>query len=154
MERCSKCGHSELGGVTEDRQVEVAGYVFDVRVDAHACEQCGARYVSLPELERADLLAAAWLAEHGVREREAFRFMRKALGMRAVDLSELLDVAPETVSRWERGALPVEPRACALLGTLVCERVEGHERTLQRLRALREPPEVPAGAVRLPSEAA
>lgn len=32
------------------------------------------------------------------------RFVRKALGLRQRELAEHLDVAPETVSRWETGA--------------------------------------------------
>ncbi|MDX2088302.1 MAG: helix-turn-helix domain-containing protein [Kofleriaceae bacterium] len=62
--------------------------------------------------------------------------MRKALGMRAVDLAQLLDVTAETVSRWETGKIDVETRAFALLGTLVIERLEGRDDAVQRLRAI------------------
>lgn len=154
MERCVSCGSAAWSDVTEEHRVEVADYTFDVPITAHACEQCGARLVPLPTVGEAELRVAAWLAEHGAREREVFRFMRKALGLRAVDLAELLDVAPETVSRWERGALKMEQRAFALLGALVCERVEGREGLLERLRAARQPPEAPLGTVKLPSAAA
>lgn len=36
------------------------------------------------------------------------RFARKAMGMRQADLAARLDVAPETVTRWETGAIPVQ----------------------------------------------
>jgi transcriptional regulator with XRE-family HTH domain len=75
---------------------------------------------------------------------EAFRFMRKVLGIPAIELAELLDVAPETVSRWENGKLPIERRALALLASMVLDRVEGVTTTLERLRSLRDPPAAPA----------
>ncbi len=68
-------------------------------------------YLDWKVLAKLDLAAAQWLADAGARSPETFRFMRKTLGLRAADLAELLDVAPETVSRWERGVLPVEHRA-------------------------------------------
>jgi transcriptional regulator with XRE-family HTH domain len=59
--------------------------------------------------------------------------------MRAADLAELLDVTPETVSRWETGKLDVAHAAWATLADVVIERTEGRTRMLDRLRALREP---------------
>lgn len=57
--------------------------------------------MDLAELGRFELLAAAALARHGVCTSEAFKFIRKSLGMRATDLGAVLGVAPETISRWE-----------------------------------------------------
>lgn len=34
---------------------------------------------------------------------EEIRFMRKAIGLKAVELASFLDVVPETLSRWENG---------------------------------------------------
>lgn len=153
MERCIQC-ESAVEIVFEEHRVEVVRHTFVIPIPVSVCESCGRHTAPLEAVERAELHAAAWLAKRGVREREVFRFMRKALGMRAIDLAKLLDVTPETVSRWERGALPVEQRAFALLGTLVCERAEGRDDTFERLRALVEPPTAPKGPVRLPPVAA
>jgi transcriptional regulator with XRE-family HTH domain len=79
---------------------------------------------------------------------ETFRFMRKSLGMRAADLAELLDVTPETISRWETGKLDVARSAWATLADVVVEQAEGRSRMLDRLRTLREPKKL-AKAVRL-----
>jgi DNA-binding transcriptional regulator YiaG len=38
---------------------------------------------------------------------EELRFARKAMGQRQPDLATLLDVATETVSRWETGTEPI-----------------------------------------------
>jgi transcriptional regulator with XRE-family HTH domain len=35
------------------------------------------------------------------------RYSRRALGKTQAELAELLDCAPETVSRWETGAVPI-----------------------------------------------
>jgi DNA-binding transcriptional regulator YiaG len=69
-------------------------------------------------LSKLELAAAAELARLGRRSGPALRFMRKALGYRAVELAAL-DVAPETLSRWETGEREVEGRAFALVGLLV-----------------------------------
>jgi transcriptional regulator with XRE-family HTH domain len=79
--------------------------------------------------------------------------MRKAIGVRAVEFAELLDVTHETVSRWEHGHLPVERRAAALLSAMVIDKLEGRTSTLDRLRALLKPEPLPA-LVRLVPRAA
>jgi len=93
--------------------------------------------------QRFELLAARWLADDGARSAEAFRFMRKALGLQAVALAELLDSTPETISRWEHGKRPVDARAFALLGVMVADRIAGRNDTRARLEALRSPSKVP-----------
>ena len=70
--------------------------------------------------------------------------------MRAADLAELLDVTPETVSRWETGKLDVARAAWSALAGIVVERAhgEGRSRMLDRLRALQAPKKL-AKAVRI-----
>jgi transcriptional regulator with XRE-family HTH domain len=74
--------------------------------------------------------------------------MRKSIGMRAADLAELLDVTPETVSRWETGKLDVTRAAWSTLADVVVEHAERASRMLDRLRTLREPKKL-AKALRL-----
>ena len=78
-------------------------------------------------------------ARAGESSGEVMRFMRKAAGLRALELAELLGVTPETVSRWETGKQPLEHRAMAILGSIVVERYEGRNSTLENLKALRNP---------------
>jgi transcriptional regulator with XRE-family HTH domain len=59
------------------------------------------------------------------------------LGLRAADLAELLDVAAETVSRWENAQRTVDRPAWVALSAMVLDRIEGGTRTLDRLRTLR-----------------
>ena len=100
-------------------------------------------------LERINLWVADELAGAGLASGEAFRFMRKALGLKATDLSELVYTTPETISRWETGKLdPIDPNALALLGALVADRIHGRETLRDRLRALRSPRRVENTVVR------
>ena len=48
--------------------------------------------------------------------------MRRVLGLTGPELGKLLGVRFETISRWERGEVPVDRGAWLLLGGLVLER--------------------------------
>src|SRR5438067_2209433 len=64
------------------------------------------------------------------------RWLRKAAGLKAVRLAELLDVTPRQVSRWENGRKPLERRAVALVSALAIEQTEGKTATRAILEAL------------------
>jgi len=151
--RCYKCKATKLETVDVPQHVEVAGHKFTGRVAGRRCVKCGEVLLDGPALERFELLAAARVADAGGANGEAFKFMRKAVGLRGADLAALLDVAAETVSRWETGSLRVERRALALLAAIVAEAAAGHKATLDRLRALQAPPRLPK-VVKLPTRAA
>jgi DNA-binding transcriptional regulator YiaG len=133
--------------------MEVAGHTFTGKVAARKCRKCGEVLLHGPAVERFELLAAAKLAASGEATGQAFKFMRKAAGLRGADLAALLDVAGETVSRWETGVLPVERRAVALLGAIVTEAAARSTATLDRLRALQAPAKLPK-IVKVPTKAA
>lgn len=139
MKRCVRCGGAALLSVMSDEKVKVGDLVFAVAVPATKCDGCGEVYVSGKVGRRMELEVARNLAERGFFTGEAFRFMGKALGMRAVDLAELLGVAAETVSRWETGKLAMDRCTFAAVAAMVSDRIEGHERTADSLRAAREP---------------
>jgi DNA-binding transcriptional regulator YiaG len=126
-----------------EQQLEVAGVHFTAKVQAKVCRRCKERHVDRPELERLELHAAQWLADDGARSGEAFRFMRKAIGLRALELAELLDLTPETISRWENDKQPADARSIALLGAMISDRIAGRRDTLARLEAMRSPSKTP-----------
>jgi len=78
--------------------------------------------------------------------------MRKVAGIRAVELAELLDVAPETVSHWETGKHAPDRSTLATVAALALDALDGATTTRDRLRALRERP--PLAKVRLELPAA
>jgi putative zinc finger/helix-turn-helix YgiT family protein len=132
---CPLCGAGKLRHGLAERTLQAAGVRFTMPLPAQTCDACGESLVEDRDLERFELQAADWLGRAGSLDREAFRFMRKALSLPAVDLARLLGVTPETVSRWENGQLSVEHRAFALVGALVSERVEGRQELHARLVA-------------------
>jgi putative zinc finger/helix-turn-helix YgiT family protein len=151
--RCYKCRGRGLETVDVPQHVDVGGHRFTGKVAGRKCTRCGEVLLDGPAVERFELLAAARMAKAGAANGEAFKFMRKAVGLRGADLASLLDVAAETVSRWETGSLPVERRALALLAAIVAEAAVGETETLDRLRALQVPTKLPR-VVRLPTRAA
>jgi transcriptional regulator with XRE-family HTH domain len=55
----------------------------------------------VPGLEAA--MAVARISDELKLSGQDIRFLRRAIGVKAVDLAGFLDVTPETVSRWENG---------------------------------------------------
>lgn len=139
MDRCAECGGGLVKATVTERR-KVAGQTFTAELPASRCHGCGETFVDATALESFELAIARELATSGASSGEAFRFQRKTLGYTAAELADLLGVAPETVSRWETGQRDVDRGALVAIGSLVLDRAEGRTTTLDRLRALREPP--------------
>jgi DNA-binding transcriptional regulator YiaG len=151
--KCAKCGHKGLELGLVERTVNVGELSYTAEVPAKVCPNCGAYRLGLDTLRQFGAMVAVDLAREGVSSPEAFKYMRKRLRLPAKELAALLDVSPETVSRWEHGKYPVDPRAVKLLGVMVLASV-GERPGLDYLRSLlgeREPREP---ARRLPTLAA
>jgi putative zinc finger/helix-turn-helix YgiT family protein len=141
MKQCVKC-HGPLSATEIPEEITVAGATFSGKVRAQRCDACGEVYIAAEDAMRFDLRVARELGSLGAAQGEAFRFMRKAIGMRAADLATLLGVAAETVSRWERGERPVDRAALTVLGALVTDKLEGRATTMKLLKAQQDPQEV------------
>src|SRR5712664_1250349 len=137
--KCSRCGDPGLHLKKRPAIRTVAGHSFKASVPAQVCGSCGAVFFNGPALGGFDLVIKKKLARAGVSDGEAIKFMRKAVGLPAVTLAELLDTSPETVSRWERGVSRIDRAAFAILAGIVMEKAEDRSDTLERLRALRNP---------------
>lgn len=137
-EKCVKC-ESALSPTEVSQEVTLAGATFAGKVAAHQCEACGEIYIAAEDALRFDLRVARELGSWGTATGEAFRFLRKALGMRTSDLAVFLGVAAETISRWERGERPVDRAALTVLGALVADTLEGRATTMKLLKAQQEP---------------
>ncbi len=146
MKRCAICKSTDLRQVEEKHTitVQLRGGPLDLVVSgvpALKCGKCGEGFLELADLSRADLLAAAELANRGIQEGAAFRFMRKAVGLRGADVASLLGVRDATISRWENEHDPVDRAAWAALAAIVSEKLAGQATTMDRLRASKEPRE-------------
>jgi DNA-binding transcriptional regulator YiaG len=118
----------------------VDGRKFKAELAARACGKCGEAIVALDELDRFTLAVAVALAQSGAHSGDAIRFMRKAIGLSATALAELLDVSMETISRWEHGERNAPLPSVATLGAMVIDHAAGSTATADRLRALRKGP--------------
>jgi putative zinc finger/helix-turn-helix YgiT family protein len=138
MSKCVQCGSTTLRAAKSLERMTVSGVEFTAELPATKCTKCGEVYFTGNAIGAMELAIAAELSKLGQRTPEAFKFMRKALGLRAVDLAELLEVTSDTVSRWERGAVSIDQAAFAVLGALVSERRQGSTEMLDRLKAVRD----------------
>src|SRR5712664_363032 len=139
--RCGKCGNPGLAAVKHTIKRELDGRTFSGDVTATRCEACGETLVPGPAALAFERAVVADLARGDVGP-QSFRFLRRAAGLQAARLAELLDVTPGTVSRWENGKKPLERRAVALVVALALEAQEKRTTTrelLERLASKRKP---------------
>src|SRR5450432_1223487 len=71
------------------------------------CNPCDETIFTHAEMVRQSEEAAAGLVERGIRTWKEFRFVRRVADLPANDVAAMLDVTPETISRWEHGKLPI-----------------------------------------------
>jgi transcriptional regulator with XRE-family HTH domain len=134
VKNCVECKTEAIRPTMVRTERTISGHKFLSEVSGFACERCDAKYLLGPALARFELQIAAMLPSIGANDGASFRFMRKALGMKAASLAEILGVAPETISRWENGPSPIEPRWLALLAAMAEDRLAGRDRTISALR--------------------
>ena len=140
---CRKCGGRKFHRKKRTSTFTVDGTTFRVGVPMRVCDNCGERNIAGADLQVAELKVAARLAKAGKISPDSFRFLRQALGLRSQELAQLLDVALESVSRWENGRRALDRSAWVLLATMVLEANDGSRATRDRLAALREPTPLP-----------
>ncbi len=115
MNKCTNCKKENTlrpyEGPVKMRGVEVVGR-------GEQCTSCKDVVFPLADVQRQELQAATKIVERGIRDGKEFQFVRKMADLKATELAELLDVRPETVSRWERGETPIALAAAFALGEL------------------------------------
>lgn len=138
--KCPTCGSERWKKGTAPHVEVVGGRKLKADLAAQVCTKCGEAIVALDELDRFAVAMAVTLVRAGARSGDAIRAMRKAIGLSATALAELLDVSPETVSRWEHGDREAPLPSVAALGAMVLDHPAGSTATADRLRALRKKP--------------
>src|SRR6266545_3612241 len=137
--QCAVCNQGKTEMADVELRREIAGHLFTATVRGWTCDACDEEVYEAADIERFDAAVALALAQAGAGGGEVFRLMRKVLGMRAVDLAELLGVTPETISRWETDKHPIDHEALALLSLLVMDHAKGSTASLDALRGRVEP---------------
>src|SRR5437763_3931447 len=123
--RCPACGKTAFQRITYAARRDLDGRRFTADVPVRRCTSCGELLISGPDMAAFERAITLELARGGEVGAEGFRWLRKATGLKAVRLAELLDLTPMQVSRWENGRKPLERRAVALVSALALEQADG-----------------------------
>ena len=145
---CPRCGQPSFPSPTEER-LRFANIELIAPSRTLVCSRCAHAFTSAKRDRALDLDIARKLAEMGARNKDAFRFMRRALGYTAAAMSELLGVEPETLSRWENGKRAIPSCPMALMASLVLDRQRKRDSMVPRLRAVVQNLHGPEGATRV-----
>lgn len=152
MKKCASCGSRELTATTERHVITGAGRKFTATLPAMHCKSCGETFTDATAHEAVERKAGVLVARSGEVNGDTFRFLRLALGLRAVDVANMFDVAPETVSRWEQSVRDVDRLAWTTLATMAIDRESGTPTTTEIvLEAVRAPKPL-AKAVKVPTD--
>lgn len=143
MQPRQECQHDRLEQSQDSCSMQVGEHQFTAKIQSMKCSQCGMLAFCGPDLEKFELAVAIKLANAGEMNGEIARFLRKALGLKAKELAILLNVVPETVSRWENNKIVIDHASAALLCTMVFDMAEGRETAVKALKSLLEPQPLP-----------
>jgi len=126
MKHCESCGGGPLAlnviPVYRDRKIGIEGVVLKDAVWAETCPKCGHQddEVIIPNLP--GLVAAVAIARVKLPVKlkgRDIRFLRWAMELTGRNLAKKLEVAAETISRWENDHDPINPASEKLLRLLV-----------------------------------
>ncbi len=105
VEKCEECGR-RMRRTTVDRYQYVESGLSNVYlrgIAEYVCD-CGEKVVGLHNVERLhDLIFARVLSKSGPLKGDELRFLRKYMGLKAVDFAKMVKVDPTTLSKWENG---------------------------------------------------
>lgn len=136
MSKCSACKKGELHPSKTEMKFVVGEYTFVATVPADACRKCGEAIVHIDDWGRAEQAVARWLIANGQPSGQATRFLRKVVAIQAKEIARLLDVTPETVSRWEAGTQSLPHSVWAAVTTIALDALEGKPGLRERLAGL------------------
>ncbi|TMB29569.1 MAG: hypothetical protein E6J65_02680 [Deltaproteobacteria bacterium] len=139
MKRCGRCERGRVVPMMLDDTIDACGHTFTAQLPAEKCRACGRIVIEGRDLRLFELRVAVELAKAGIRDKQAFKHLRKALSMDRAGLAHVLDIPEEFIGYWEGGQWPVDPRAHAVLCSLVLARFEEQPSVLDCLRVLRQP---------------
>lgn len=122
----NKCRQWQMGAI---ESIPLAEYKTDIGIkvslkDAvrkNTCTECGEVSYTIPSPK--GLIAAAAIYRSMIDWKlsgKEIRFLRKAIELSAKEMSDRLQVSPETISRWENDKLPINPASEKLLRVMAC----------------------------------
>jgi len=111
--KCDMCGALMKSG-RENYRYTACGLdtVTLMNVEIRRCPECGEYEVDIPRMDELHRLIAQEVASKKARlTHHEVRLLRTYLGFSGVEFAAVLDVTPETVSRWETGKKQMSPVA-------------------------------------------
>lgn len=114
-----QCPSCQKNGTLRAWEGHVERYGIEIAAHGKRCRECDEMLFDLAEMKRQERAIAKELAARGVRTGSEFKLVRKVAGLRAIDIAAMLNVTPETVSRWERGTVEIPRAAAYVLGDLL-----------------------------------
>ncbi len=149
--KCIQCGTAMVETKGDHKYKELPGLVLR-GVRLRNCPNCGEHEVSIPHIERLHRVVAHALAAKPERLTDnEIRFLRKHLGWSRDDCADIMDVVPETVSRWEHGRAPMSRMAERFLRLAVIRMEPVDDYPSERLRDVATRKARPLKAVMTPS---
>lgn len=139
MKTCTRCDKQRVISISLDDSMDVCGHTFTANLPAERCEACGQIAIQGHDLKLFELRIAVELAKAGLRSGESFKYLRRALGLEPSGLAQLLDVPEDFIGYWEDARWPVDPRAHAVVCSLVLAKLDQRPASLDCLRVLRVP---------------
>ena len=116
-----------------------------VGIEVSRCPRCSDVRPTVPYPEELHRIVAGALVEKRTRlSGDELRFLRQMLAWSGKDLARQMGVSPETVSRWESGAIPIGPQADRLVRLMVVQGRLTIAYPLERLAAIDESRASPA----------
>ncbi len=127
MHRCRKCGGLMERSTRAEHTEDLEGVVVNVlnAVQVASCAKCKTEMVAIPDEDGLTRATAISRALNPVRlSGREVKFLRRVLDMTQPEFAKAMDLAPESVSRWETDArgvgiacekLKVRHNICALL---------------------------------------
>lgn len=147
MSTCPKCSSERVEQGQQRVSRKLFGRTYMAQLPGRRCLDCGETCINAIELLRFELAIAAHLARNGPVSGESLSWMRRALGLTGEQLASMLEVRPETLSRWEHGKRDVDRNAWLTASALILDEIEGKPRTRERIEAISHPSRVKQVAV-------
>ena len=124
--RCSRRGcEAEMDLVTRTDDLVFADVPFRVTWTIWECPRDGSTIVPVDVHRIYDQNVLRTIATRGPATSRTFRALRDSLNLSGIELANLLDVTPETVSRWETGKKPLNPLAWVVVASMALDKLEG-----------------------------
>ena len=107
MHRCRKCGGLMEKSIRTEHTEDLGGVVVKVlnAVQVLRCDNCKTEMLAIPDMDGLCRATAISRSLNPVRlSGREVKFLRRVLDMTQVKFAEAMELAPESVSRWENDA--------------------------------------------------